>query len=233
MINLKSYEEWWTNNLDNKTYLHNGKETDSPSIKDFENWMGDPFDKDRIKARRLFGKFNTILDAGCGACPEYFGIKKMYKDINYTGLDITPKLVEYNKSRGIDCECGSLNEIPFRDNAFDIAHSRHVVEHMNDIEKPLSELIRVSKLRVYISFFIKPNSKKEHIKVLENKGTKGEIYHNNYSKFLINQLLKNNEKVINFRWLNLKPSELLLVNLKSNIKYTNNFVRIRNLLFNF
>ena len=46
----------------------------------------------------------------------------MYKDVKYTGMDITPKLVKYNLSKNINCVQGSLNNI-FNDNSFDIVHS--------------------------------------------------------------------------------------------------------------
>jgi hypothetical protein len=63
--------------------------------------MGDSFSQDRIFVRKQFGKFKTILDAGCGACPEYNGIINIYPNIKYTGLDITSNLVEYNMNNNI------------------------------------------------------------------------------------------------------------------------------------
>lgn len=213
---LKDYEKWWTNNLGNKTYIHNGKEIKAPSTSTFEKWMGDSFSADRVCVRKEFGNFKTILDTGCGACPEYNGIINMYKDVKYTGMDITPKLVEYNINKNINCVHGSINNIPFEDNSFDIVHSRHVVEHMSTIEKPLDEMIRVATQKVFISFFIKPTNESEHIISLDNKGTKGEVYHNKYSKIVIEKHLNDNTKVKDFRWINLpSPScELLIINLK-------------------
>lgn len=215
MENLKNFEKWWTHNLGNESYIHNNIEHKAPSVKDFETWMGDSFSEDRVSVRNNFGIFKTILDAGCGACPEYVGIKNMYKDVKYTGMDITPKLVEYNKSKNIDCILGSLNNIPFEDNSFDIVHSRHVVEHMSNIEKPLGEMIRVASQRVFISFFIKPTEGNEHIINLDNEGTKGEVYHNRYSKILIDKFLNENKKVKDFRRteIPLPSNELLIINL--------------------
>ena len=213
---MENYEKWWTNNLGNQSYIHNGKQIKAPSVSSFESWMGDPFSQDRIMVRTAFGEFDSLLDAGCGACPEYFGLQKLGLHEKYTGIDITPKLVEYNKSRNINCSEGSLNNIPFEDNKFDIVHSRHVVEHMSNIEKPLSEMLRVAKKRVYISFFILPTLQPQHNIKLDNAGTDGELYHNSYSKHIIEQKLSENEKFKNCQWLALpRPSVcLLLINLK-------------------
>ena len=214
-MELNSYEKWWTNNLGNKTYIHNKHVIKAPSCSTFESWMGDSFSADRIFVRKQFGKFKTILDAGCGACPEYNGIIDMYPNIKYTGVDITSKLVEYNMSRNINCVQGSLNNIPFEDSSFDIVHSRHVIEHMSNIENPLNEMIRVASQKVFNVFFIKPNNKLQHKITLDNKGTVGEVYHNSYSKNLIEKLLRDNKKVKKFKWIDTpRPScELLIIDL--------------------
>lgn len=204
-----SYENWWENNLGKDHYVHNGRKIRAPNLKNFHLWMGNPQQLDRLYVREKFGKFDTFLDAGCGGCPEYFGLVKLYGEkINYTGLDLTQKIVDHNKSKNINCVKGSLNNIPFKDNEFEIVHSRHVVEHMKEIEKPLTELIRVCRKKLFISFFIDPMENTEldsenkpfHKILLENENTSGEIYHNQYNKLIIEKILNNNEKISNFKW---------------------------------
>lgn len=214
----KLYEQWWENNLGNTSFNHNAQVLRAPTCEEFESWMGDKDSVDRKFIRTtLWGDFKTFLDGGCGACPEYFGLKSDFSDEKeYTGLDITPKLVDYNKGRGINCVHGSLNDIPFEDNTFDVALSRHVVEHMSGIEKPLSELIRVAKNQVVLCFFIDPlgNISLNHNMKLDNAGTKSECYHNQYSSSLINLLLTDNPKVKSFKWIDdterLNPSKSIL-----------------------
>ena len=158
-----------------------------------------------------------VLDLGCGdgMLLNYLSTHK-----NTTGFGI-----EKNKDNWLlslkngldviqmDLESGLAG---FEDNSFDIVHSRHVVEHMSTIEKPLDEMIRVATQKVFNSFFIKPTNESEHIISLDNKGTKGEVYHNKYSRILIKKHLNDNTKVKDFRWINLpSPScELLIINLK-------------------
>lgn len=195
--NNKNYETWWENNLGSEKYLHNGQWYNSPTVTSFESWMGDHNSPDRVKVRSLFVEYNSLLDAGCGAAPEAQAI-----DYNkYTGMDITQRLVDYNISRGIKCVKGSLNNIPFEDNAFDIVISRHVTEHMSSIENPLNEMIRVAKKQVLISFFIKPEYTDHHRISLDNANTEWEIYHNRYSQTLIEKELSNNPKVLEFNWV--------------------------------
>jgi ubiquinone/menaquinone biosynthesis C-methylase UbiE len=169
----------------------------------FETWMGDKNSSDRVFIRERWGKFDTFLDAGCGACPEYYGLMEKFPHIKYTGLDITPKLVEYNLNKNINCVEGSINNIPFDDNSFDVTLSRHVVEHMSNIETPLSELIRVTKNKIILCFFIDPmdNMTDEHIMCLDNEGTSGEVYHNKYSKNIIDNLLIEEFKVEDSTWV--------------------------------
>ena len=213
----KLYEQWWENNLGGGSYQHGTDTYKAPTCEEFESWMGDKDSADRKFMRTLWGEFKTFLDAGCGACPEYFGLQSDFNEgKDYTGLDITPKLVEYNKSRGINCVQGSLNEIPFSDNSFDVALSRHVVEHMAGIEKPLNELIRVTKKQIILCFFIDPlvNVTNSHIIKLDDQGTKNECHHNHYSSNVINEILDNHPKVLDFKWISggnlLLPSRSIL-----------------------
>lgn len=220
-MQLKNHEKWWEVNLGEKTYVHGDHQVQAPTLENFKDWMGDPLAADRLEVRKLFGEFENILDAGCGGCPEYYGLKDTKQDLDYTGLDITPKIVEFNKSKEINCVQGSLNEIPFSENSFDVVHSRHVVEHMEDIEQPLKEMIRVSRKKVVISFFISPlqNWSYEHKTSLDNPDTSGEVYHNCYSKVLIEKQLDKNKKVEKYSWVNLPTDNAaksaLIVDVKS------------------
>tara|TARA_R100000700_G_C3179119_1_gene155348 strand:- start:6588 stop:7250 length:663 start_codon:yes stop_codon:yes gene_type:complete len=219
-MDLKSYEKWWETNLGGGNYTHAGVTHEAPTLESFKDWMGDPMERDRVEVRNFFGDFESILDAGCGGCPEYYGLQDK-KGLKYTGMDITPKIVEFNKSRDINCVQGSLNEIPFDDNSFDLVHSRHVVEHMSNIELPLKEMIRVSKGKVVLSFFISPtqNLSDQHKISLDNPNTSGEVHHNCYSKILIERLLDENPKVDSYHWFTLStsnaPKSALVIEVKS------------------
>ena len=214
----KNFEKWWSENLfsDKREYEHLGKKIRMPSMDEFsESWMGSIFEEDRVKVRKQFKNYKTLLDVGCGGSPEFYGIEK-YKNLEYTGMDITPEIVEFNENKGINCVVGSANNIPFADSTFDIVHSRHVIEHMENFKKPLEEMIRVAKYVVLIPFFIKPLESGKSIISLDNEGTEYEIYHNQYSKSEISEALNSNRKVKNYKYSNLGglSNTLLKINIK-------------------
>ena len=71
--------------------------------------------KTESRLERILKKnHKSLLDVGCGGSPEYYGIQK-FKNLSYTGLDITPEMVEFNQNKGINCVQGSANNIPFDD----------------------------------------------------------------------------------------------------------------------
>jgi len=193
---MERHESWWETNLDADTYIHNNTLYPAPSKETFETWMGDHNDKDRILVRDHMVEYDSVLDAGCGAAPEH----NVIDADKYHSMDITQKLVDYNVSRGIKCKQGSLMNMPYEDNSFDVVISRHVTEHMAEIETPLKELIRVAKKQVLLSFFLDPIDLDWHRIKLDNAGTDGEIYHNQYSIRIIEQILNSSDKVVSYQW---------------------------------
>tara|TARA_Y100000389_G_scaffold92538_1_gene89255 strand:- start:9170 stop:9829 length:660 start_codon:yes stop_codon:yes gene_type:complete len=213
----KNFENWWSENLfsEKTEYEHLGEKIRMPSMDEFsESWMGSIYEKDRIKVRKNFKNYRSLLDVGCGGSPEFYGIQNKYKKLNYTGLDITPEIVKFNQDKGINCLVGSANDIPFDSSTFDIVHSRHVIEHMQDFKKPLGEMIRVARYLVLIPFFIEPLESGESIKSLDNQGTEFEIYHNQYSKSEISQFLDSNDKVKVYKYSKLEGLSKTLLKIK-------------------
>jgi SAM-dependent methyltransferase len=193
---MNKFESWWEKNLDSDTYVHHNVLYPAPSKETFETWMGDHNEKDRVYVRDFMVEYDSVLDAGCGAAPEH----RVIDPEKYHAMDITQKLVDYNVSRGIDCKQGSLMNMPYADNEFDIVLSRHVTEHMKEIETPLREMVRVAKKQVLLSFFIEPIDLDWHHIALDNAGTDGEIYHNQYSVRIIEDILRKSDKVSSFVW---------------------------------
>lgn len=87
-----------------------------------------------------------ILDAGCG---EGFTVNKIVqqnKGTEITGLDIEKDALAYAKdiNPGIKFIEGSVYELPFEDDQFDIVILSEVLEHLDDPLKALDEVKRVS-----------------------------------------------------------------------------------------
>ena len=146
----------------------------SMTTRDWENWQKIPIEKlrqfmrddnlwgknqgidnpGRQKIREIIqseterlGRKLDVLEVGCGTGIEYEGIKKSDLEVNYTGVDITPKMVEVAAEYFPEAtfKVSDIFDLDFPDRQFDLVFSRHVLEHLPEYQKPLSELYRVSK----------------------------------------------------------------------------------------
>jgi SAM-dependent methyltransferase len=58
-------------------------------------------------------------------------------------VDISPRMVELARGRGLDARVGDVQELPFADGAFDTAVAAWMLYHVPDIDRGLAELARV------------------------------------------------------------------------------------------
>lgn len=94
---------------------------------------------------------STLLDQGCGG-GRYTIAWKLLGVKNATGLDISEigiadakRKLEHLKLSDIDFVVGSVLDLPFQDNTFDIVYSNGVLHHTLDWEQGISEQVRVLK----------------------------------------------------------------------------------------
>ncbi|MDO4197944.1 MAG: class I SAM-dependent methyltransferase [Erysipelotrichaceae bacterium] len=67
-------------------------------------------------------EFNDLLDAGCGPAPMIELLSEKYPDKHYTGLDLTPAMIEQAKKKNIPNAVfvvGDCENFPFDDESFD------------------------------------------------------------------------------------------------------------------
>lgn len=67
-------------------------------------------------------EFMDLLDAGCGPAPMISLLVEKYPDKHYTGLDLTPAMIEQAKKKNIKNATfvvGDCENFPFDDNSFD------------------------------------------------------------------------------------------------------------------
>lgn len=94
-----------------------------------------------------------VLDVGCGAGHYLVSLRKIVdKKIDYTGVDATAHYLSLGRKAFGDSATfvqGSIFDIPFPDNSFDIVMCNHVILHMppENIRKAFSELVRVSRYK--------------------------------------------------------------------------------------
>lgn len=88
-----------------------------------------------------------LLDAGCGTGAVISLLKEKYSDKNYTGIDLSPKMIEVakRKNSGVNFICGDCEELPFADNSFDVAICSQSFHHYPNPEKFFYNVRRVLK----------------------------------------------------------------------------------------
>ncbi|MCR4956824.1 MAG: methyltransferase domain-containing protein [Lachnospiraceae bacterium] len=68
-------------------------------------------------------EYNDLLDCGCGTGPMISLLYEKNPKKHYTGLDLTPKMIEVGKSKnlkGVDWIVGDCENLPFPENSFDV-----------------------------------------------------------------------------------------------------------------
>ena len=58
-------------------------------------------------------------------------------------VDISPRMVELARARGVDAQVGDVQELPFESESFDCALAAWMLFHVPDLDRGLAELARV------------------------------------------------------------------------------------------
>jgi SAM-dependent methyltransferase len=61
------------------------------------------------------------------------------------GIDQSERMVEIQRSKGIDARVGDVQELPFADGEFDVAVAAWMLYHVPDLDRGLAEIARVLK----------------------------------------------------------------------------------------
>jgi len=86
-----------------------------------------------------------VLEIGCGAGTLMLRLREAIPDIDIIGLDISTYAVKITKAHGFNAEVAKVPPIPFKDNSFDLVIAEELIEHIDEDDELLKEMIRVGK----------------------------------------------------------------------------------------
>lgn len=89
----------------------------------------------------------NILDLGCGEGTRLNFLSS--KGVHLTGIDISSKAINIAKKKfpGINFLNADLDNVPLKDESFDLIYSAYVLEHLSNPEKVISKAIRLLSSR--------------------------------------------------------------------------------------
>lgn len=93
------------------------------------------------------GSFKKILDVGCAAGTLTNKISKLFPQSVVVGVDVYAEAINYGRKRYpyINFVKADTNKLPFKNNSFDLTVCYETIEHVNNPDKVLKELKRVTK----------------------------------------------------------------------------------------
>jgi SAM-dependent methyltransferase len=100
----------------------------------------------------------TLLDIPCGAGVEYEGLLRDKTPVRYIGMDKSDSMVAVMRDRfhDVDVRSGDIEHVPLPARSVDVVLCRHILEHLADYRRAVTEAIRVSRRHVFIILFLVP-----------------------------------------------------------------------------
>ena len=90
--------------------------------------------------------FHDLLDCGCGTAPMLTLLHEKYPERHYTGIDLTPKMIEVARSKhmeGVDLVVGDCENLPFADNSYDVVICCQSFHHYPNAQDFFNSVYRV------------------------------------------------------------------------------------------
>jgi SAM-dependent methyltransferase len=87
-----------------------------------------------------------VLEVGCGP-GELSARVQDELGAEVKAVDLSERMVELTRRRGVDAQVADVQELPFADGEFDCAVAAWMLYHVPDVDRALSELARVLRSR--------------------------------------------------------------------------------------
>jgi ubiquinone/menaquinone biosynthesis C-methylase UbiE len=104
--------------------------------------------------KKFFNKrspqIKTVLEAGCGIGVYPIQNKKMFSEIDYTGIDISESCIDYcKKNSQFSFFAGDFLKMNF-DKSFDLVYSHDVITHVPDIDGFFRKCLKLTDKFLYV-----------------------------------------------------------------------------------
>ncbi|MCV0411877.1 class I SAM-dependent methyltransferase [Nitrosarchaeum sp.] len=130
---------------------------------------------------------STVLEIGCGTGIYPIKYKHLFKDLNYTGIDISQENIDYcKKQSNFQFICGDWIKMESIEK-YDLIYSHAVVDHVYDIEQFISKICTQCKKYAYINAYrgYFPDLKKHKMSWRDDDG----CYYNDISLIQLKETL--------------------------------------------
>lgn len=99
--------------------------------------------------RRFVKEGSKILDLGCGAGLSSYMLNKYYKVV---GADLSKPVLNYAQKhfKNVKFYVEDARKMSFKDETFDAAMACGFIEHINEIDEVLNEMLRVTRKKGYV-----------------------------------------------------------------------------------
>jgi len=94
-----------------------------------------------VQVTAPFARDARVLELGCGTGLILARVAEVAKEA--VGIDLSEGMAQRAKDRGLDVHIGSVCDLPFEDDQFDLAYSFKVLAHVPDIDSAVREAARV------------------------------------------------------------------------------------------
>ncbi len=117
-----------------------------------------------------YGRGASVLEAGCGTGLLLDRVARFANEA--WGADLSAGMLGKAHGRGLNTVQASITELPFPDERFDVVYSFKVLAHVEQIERAIAEMVRVTRRGGYVVLeFYNPHSLRYLVKSLK-PGTK-------------------------------------------------------------
>jgi ubiquinone/menaquinone biosynthesis C-methylase UbiE len=140
------------------------------TIKYWDENIAEPdFGLRQRKYIKLAGKGDSIIELGCGMSPFLDKARKNFDKVY--GLDFSLKTVEeaIKKYPEVNYFIGNATKTGFKDKEFDVSVAGELIEHLENPEQLIKELMRITKRRIIISTARMEYNDPEHLWKFEAK----------------------------------------------------------------